>query len=103
VYVRPFDRPGGTQAVSGEGGSTPVWARDGRALFFIEGQSMMEARVTLSPFAIRKPAALFPLPAPATAFDVAPDGRFLIVLTRAASVADELRIVLGWSRNPLPR
>jgi hypothetical protein len=100
VYVRPFDRPGGTQTVSGEGGSSPVWARNGQALFFIEGQSMMKAAVTLSPFAIGKPAVLFPLPAPATAFDVAPSGRFLIAFNNAASVADELRIVLGWSRNP---
>lgn len=51
----------------------------------------------MSPFAIGKPAALFTLPASVNSFDVAPDGRFLIVVNKAASVADELRIVLAWS------
>jgi len=103
VYVRPFDRPGGTLTVSGEGGFNPVWARDGRALFFVENGVMMRAAVELSPFSVGIATELFALPESATAFDVGPDGRFLVVLDTAAGGSDELRIVLGWSSNPIER
>jgi eukaryotic-like serine/threonine-protein kinase len=96
VYVRPFDAPGGTQTVSGEGGSDPVWARDGRALYFLENGAMMKAAVQTSPFAIGTASVMFKLPAPADGFDVAPDGRFLVTLESATSAADELHVVLGW-------
>lgn len=99
VYVRPFDKPGGTQTVSDEGGSAPVWARDGRALFFFEGSTMMKAPVTLLPFAIGKATALFTLPTAIIAFDVAPDGRFLVLLESAVPAPDEFRVVLGWSQR----
>lgn len=99
VYVRPFDKPGGTQTVSGEGGTNPVWARDGKALFFVEGSTMMKAPVTLSPFVIGKASALFTLPTAIMAFDVGPDGRFLVMLENAVPAPDEFRVVLGWSRR----
>jgi hypothetical protein len=99
VYVRPFDKPGGTQTVSGEGGSDPVWARNGSALFFAEGRTMMKAPIALSPFAIGKAAALFTLPTAIVAFDVGPDGRFLVLLESAAPAPDEFRVVLGWSQR----
>ncbi|HYN08688.1 MAG TPA: protein kinase [Vicinamibacterales bacterium] len=98
IYVRPFDRPGGTQTVSGEGGTSPVWARDGAALFFVEGGMLMRAPIAVSPFAIGHATALFPLPGSTEAFDVAPDGRFVILLDSAVA-ADEIRVVLGWPRG----
>jgi len=99
VYVRPFDKPGGTQTVSAEGGFNPVWARDGTALFFVEGQTLMKAPIRLAPFAISKATALFTLPTSIDGFDVAPDGRFLVLLESAAATADEFRVVLGWSHR----
>jgi Tol biopolymer transport system component len=99
VYVRPFDKPGGTRTVSDEGGFNPVWAHDGKALFFAEGRTMMKASIAATPFAIGKATALFTLPAPFGAFDVAPDGRFLIVAGSAAAAADDFRVVLGWSHH----
>lgn len=103
VYVRPFDKPGGTQTVSGEGGTNPVWARDGKALFFAEGATMMKAPVTLFPFAIGKASALFTLPTAIMAFDVGPDGRFLVMLENAVPAPDEFRVVLGWGRRARTR
>ena len=96
VYVRPFDRAGGTQTVSGDGGRQPVWARDGSALYFIEGNVIMRAPIVTSPFAIAAGAAVFSPAATVMAFDVAPDGRLLVVLESSAQAADELRVVLGW-------
>jgi serine/threonine-protein kinase len=99
VYVRPFDKPGGTQTVSGEGGSNPVWARDGSALYFVEGRTMMKAPIALTPFAIGKATALFTLSTPIIAFDVDPAGRFLVLQESAAPAPDEFRVVLGWSQR----
>jgi hypothetical protein len=48
VHVRPFDRAGGTQTVSGEGGRHPVRARDGSALYFIEGNAILRAPIVAS-------------------------------------------------------
>jgi Tol biopolymer transport system component len=98
VYVRPFDAPGGTQTVSGEGGSNPVWGRDGRALYFIENGMMMRAAVETSPFGVASARAMFGLPSSALGFDVAADGRFLVVSDSSLRGADELRVVLGWKR-----
>jgi eukaryotic-like serine/threonine-protein kinase len=103
VYVRAFDKPGGTQTVSGEGGSNPVWARNGSALFFVEGRTMMKAPIALSPFAIGKATALFTLSTPIIAFDVDPTGRFLVLQESAAPAPDEFRVVLGWSQRPRSR
>ena len=35
LYVRPFPGPGGKSQISTEGGSYPIWSRDGRKLFFV--------------------------------------------------------------------
>ena len=39
IYVRPFPGPGGQYQVSSGGGSRPIWAHDGRQLFFLDSQS----------------------------------------------------------------
>jgi len=41
---------------------------------------------------------MFGLPSSARGFDVAADGRFLVVSSSALRSADELRVVLGWQR-----
>jgi serine/threonine-protein kinase len=75
----------GKWKVSPEGGSSPVWSRDGRELFYASQQGMAVVPVQLAPtFAFGAPEVLFPaddfsiqafLDAP---FDVAPDGRLLV-------------------------
>jgi len=99
IYVRPFDRPGGTRTVSGEGGGYPVWARDGSALFFLEKGKLMKAPVDYSPFTIGAATSLFSLPVSTESFDVGPDGRFLVVLGSTGNDADELRVILGWKTS----
>lgn len=87
VFVVPF--PNTSEArypVSVGGGAEPVWSRDGRELFYRNAKgSMMAVRVETTPsFSLREAAALFP---DSTYFrnlvhrqyDVAPDGRFLMV------------------------
>jgi len=44
VFVRAFPGPSWTCQISIDGGNTPVWAPDGRALFYRWDNSMMAAR-----------------------------------------------------------
>lgn len=59
----------------------------------------MRAPVAVSPFSVGRAAALFTLPESSEAFDVAPDGRLLILFDGAGAVADEIRVILGWSHS----
>ena len=45
VYVQAFPGPGAKVQVSSEGGTDPVWRRDGRELFYRNGDSMMVVSV----------------------------------------------------------
>ncbi len=60
VYVRPFPGPGPKTLVSSEGGRDPLWARDGKQLFFRRGDQMwvMDVR-TDGGFSPGKPRLLF--------------------------------------------
>jgi hypothetical protein len=61
VYVRPFPNVAETlHQISTAGGRTPVWAPNGRELFFANGSSMMSATVQLTPtFSAGNPTKLF--------------------------------------------
>jgi len=48
VYLRPFDRTD-RYPVSTAGGLHPLWSRDGRRIFFRQGQQMLAVDVTTSP------------------------------------------------------
>jgi serine/threonine-protein kinase len=85
VYVRPVDGGGPPVVVTPDGGSEPLWSRDGGTLYFrmVDGRGERLGAARLVPgSALRvEPATpLFPIdrysPAtPHTNFDVAPDGR----------------------------
>src|SRR5207244_11522952 len=45
VYVRPFPGSGGRWQVSLDGGSEPVWAANGRGLFYRNGTHMVVAAI----------------------------------------------------------
>ena len=60
VYVRPFPGPGGKRQISTEGGNEPVWAKNGRELFYREGNKMMAVEITTQPtFRAGTPTLLF--------------------------------------------
>jgi serine/threonine-protein kinase len=101
VYVRPFPKAEeGKWQISTEGGTQPVWARNGRELFYRGGNKMMAVDIeTGSSLTAGKPRLLFETTASmAASFDVAPDGqRFLMIQggTRQAE-ADQIHVVLNW-------
>jgi serine/threonine-protein kinase len=104
VYVRPFPDAGSARwQVSATGGTDPVWSRNGRELFYISASNEMMS-VEVAPgaaFSISQPKALFstgpysPV-GPVTAFDVHPDGRFLMLRETTPAERSELILVQNW-------
>ena len=52
IYVRPFPGPGGKWQISSEGDTEPMWARNGRELFYRNGDKMMVTAVGTQPVTI---------------------------------------------------
>src|SRR6185436_12404072 len=59
-YVRPYPGPGGKWQVSTQGGGEMIWSRDGKELFYRNGNKWMVAAVNLEPeFKPETPRVLF--------------------------------------------
>ena len=110
VYVQPYPGPGGKWQISTDGGTEPVWNRNGRELFYRSGNRMMAVETTMQPsFSAGKPRMLFEGPYFTTEFpnmtvsyDVSADGqRFLVVKeTDAASrSAAQINVVQNWTEE----
>jgi Tol biopolymer transport system component len=106
IYVRPFPGPGGKVQISTEGGTEPVWSRNGWELFYRNGDKMMATAIeTKSGFVAGKPKLLFEghyetsMYAFEPNYDVGPDGqRFLMIKgSEQESAATQLNVVLNWS------
>jgi serine/threonine-protein kinase len=90
VYIRPLSGGTGKVLVSPDGGSEPVWSRDGHELFFRSlgpGEpQLVAARIETSPsLRVVARTALFPVtdyePAvPHANYDVMPDGRSFVMV-----------------------
>jgi serine/threonine-protein kinase len=106
VYVVPYPGPGGKSQVSTDGGSAPRWNRNGRELFFRNGNKMMAVEVETSPaFQARTPKMLFEaehaqsFDGSGQDYDVSPDGRRFVMLKQGVAPqaqAGEMRVVLNW-------
>ena len=110
VFVRPFpDTDAVRRQGSVAGGTSPLWSRDGRELFFLGPErEMMAARMATTgtpdtPISFARPVALFRVPdellgyeyAFYTPWDVAPDGRFLMARVVAGDEAEPARFVIA--------
>ena len=103
VYVEPFPGPGERVPISIEGGLQPVWSRDGRELFYRQGDALMAVPVQFDPFrpgAPRKhldmPRALYGQDPYVPEYDVAADGR---VVTVRRDTVPEIHVVLNWAEE----
>ena len=111
VYVQPFPNvEDGKWQISRAGGTSPVWGLDGQELFFRpfpNATAMMAVAVETEPtFNPGNPEILFPTPYRAAAFfrnrpwDVAPDGRFLMIKEsapgQATGMAPHVVVVENW-------
>jgi serine/threonine-protein kinase len=104
IYVRSYRGADHRWQISTEGGLNPVWAGDGRELFYMNEGRMMAVSVRTSPtFTATRPNAVFSGryrqsgPFNPAAFAVTPDGqRFLMVLDREHPPDPQLVFVPNW-------
>jgi serine/threonine-protein kinase len=108
IYVERYPELGNRQQISTGGGRLPLWSRDGRELFFgsLDGRQMLAAAVQSGKmFVAGQPNVLFELltlmPAGGSRpYDIAPDGRFLVIRGGEVEVASDtgssLVVVQNW-------
>jgi serine/threonine-protein kinase len=103
VYVRPFpDTNGGQWQVSTEGGTRPLWSRNGSELFYVAptpGAPLMRVPLETSgaTFHALPPVKLFEGYAamnPSRTYDVAADGRFVMIKPAAANEAEQASLII---------
>ena len=115
VYIRPYPGPDPRRLVSTNGGTEPVWARDGRELFYRSGSGMFAVRIDVEGERVmpRSPELLFegpyavdPIVGVNPNYDVASDGRFLMVRTDPEtrnSTPPQIIFVENWTQELLER
>jgi serine/threonine-protein kinase len=105
VYVRPFpDAATARWQVSASGGANPLWSRNGRELFYINGRGeMASVPIAAGPtFNAGESRSLFSVGnytvgGNAGVYDVSPDGkRFLMIRPMAGVGETELVVVQNW-------
>jgi len=109
IWVRPFPGPGAPVRVSPGGGVEPVWARNGRELFYTDPikDLLMAVSVQAGPdFRFSAPVALYSTaeflfsPQPPS-YDVASDGRLLMIMLkgRPKPGTRPLTVILNWAEE----
>ena len=92
VYVQRYPELGSRQTISTDGGQQPLWSPDGQELFYRNGDEMMVVPVAAgATFRAGDPEVLFEqqyyLDRSRRTYDLAPDGRFLMV--KESAVGDD--------------
>jgi dipeptidyl aminopeptidase/acylaminoacyl peptidase len=107
VYIRRLGQDAGGKQVSEGGGNDPRWRKDGRELFYREGNSIIAVSISTSAngFGIGKPQLLFTVDSDlANGYDVSSDGqRFLIPEPAEGTKPPRIRVVQNWSAAFTPR
>jgi eukaryotic-like serine/threonine-protein kinase len=108
VYVQPFPGPGGKWQISTNGGTTPVWARNGRELFYMSSGNFMSVSVTAQPtFSASTPRIVADYPPflmgrlSNGVYDVSADGQQILFVRANVENGppDEVRVVLNWTEE----
>jgi len=108
VFLQSFPKPGGKWQVSTVGGINPRWSRDGKELFYLAFNGQLMAVTVKGETApeIGSPVALFAPPILGgvqsvlgyrSQYDVAPDGRFLIIVPVDEGAGSSMTVVLNWA------
>ena len=103
VYVQPFPGPGGKWQISTEGGTEPVWARNGELFYRNRDKMMAVGTTTKANFSADTPKVLFEghyatyntMPA----YDVTPDGQRFLLAKTAEQGPQEISVVLNWTEE----
>ena len=100
IYVVPFPGPGGKRQVSANGAWTPpFWSRNGKELYYAD-LSMAGHATAIRPsgneLTILDTRPILPGVNDVVAFDVAPDGRFLIARGSWMKPPSAIALVTNW-------
>ena len=100
VFVQPYPAGGPWRQISIDGGTQPIWSRDGRTLYYRRGQEVNAVSVVAGPtFTWKAPVRLFvrDYVRSRADYDVAADGRFLMIKPDPNERAStQLRFVINW-------
>jgi len=93
VYVSTLPATSFPRKVADRVSGPARWSRDGRRIYFIDGETMMTVTVSTVPsLNVGNPEKLFKLPRPASLQDVSREGRFLLLVPQVR--ADEYPITV---------
>jgi hypothetical protein len=101
IWVRSLAESGPPIRVSPGGGSDPMWAKNGRELYYRQGDKILAVAVDAgAAFNFRPPVELFTTPmvagAQAPLYDVTSDGRFLFIAPEESREVP-ISVILNWS------
>ena len=107
IVVQTFpDASGGKWQISADGGVEPKWRRDGRELYYLglDGK-LMSVATGGPPFTASRPVELFQTPLTVNRaqptrdrrYDIAPDGRFLMVIPSATGAPTPYSVIVNWT------
>jgi Tol biopolymer transport system component len=103
VYVTPFPGLGKKEKISTDGGCFPVWSRDGKELFYRNGDKMMVTTIETEPeFRVAGSDVLFEgqylTSGGGPNYDVSPDGRQFLMVKESGEQAgtNQLIVVVNW-------
>jgi len=107
VLVQSFPEAGARTQISTSGGTEPVWSRDGRELFYLDGDAMRVVEVRTTPtFSAGAPRLLFEgryiqSPNGVASYDVSADGqRFLRVQPlHPDPPTHEIQVTVNWTEE----
>ncbi|HJU73441.1 MAG TPA: hypothetical protein VJ717_06830, partial [Gemmatimonadaceae bacterium] len=100
IYVRPFPSGGGRTTISTGGGTEPLWAPDGKRLFYRRGRELIEVTYSSTPgFTVTSSRTLFSgnyeLHPFHQNYDVTPDGKRFIMV-KPGNEEPQLVVVVNW-------
>ncbi len=104
VYVRTFPDGAGKLQISSNGGIQARWAKDGKELFYVEGDTLMSVSVsTQNGLEAGSPKPLFRHAGfgvqAATSFDVSADGQRFLVIESVGEASEEpqaIHVIENW-------
>ena len=103
LWVQSYPGPGSPVRVSSRGGVEPVWARNGRELYYLEGNKLMAVAVSAgSEFNFKPPVLLFEFRYQRSrqppSYDVGVDGRFLVI--KASKIPPSaITVISNWAQT----
>jgi Tol biopolymer transport system component len=99
VYVTAFPGPGGRLQISNMGGVHPVWAANGRELYYRDRNHIMSVSIQGGQeLKAGAPRPMFDAP-DYVAFGVTPEGRFIALPVEESKNPASLNVVLNWTAD----